>query len=87
MWYKKHLTWYTVRHACTSHWLEQGLNIVAVQRLMGHVDIRTTMRYIFVFVEQKNKALATLESTSTLKLKKKWKKLPKRQSFRAKEII
>jgi len=63
------------------------LNIVAVQRLMGHVDIRTTMRYIFVFVEQKNKALATLESTSTLKLKKKWKKLPKRQSFRAKEII
>ena len=48
---------------------------------MGHADIRTTMRYIFVSVEQKNKALATLESSSTLKLKKKWKKLPKGQSL------
>jgi site-specific recombinase XerD len=42
-----------------------------MQRLIGHADIRTTMWYIFVSVEQKNKALATLESTSTLKLKKK----------------
>lgn len=60
---------------------KQGLNIVDIQRLMGHADIRTTMRYIFVSVEQKNKALATLKSTSTLKLKKKWKKLPKGQSL------
>lgn len=45
----------------STHWLEQGLNIVAIQRLMGHADTWTTMRYIFVSVEQKNKALATLE--------------------------
>ena len=72
---------HSLRHARATHWLEQGLNIVAIQRLMGHADIRTTMRYIFVSVEQKNKALATLESTSTLKLKKKWKELPKGQSL------
>ena len=71
----------SLRHARATHWLEQGLNIVAIQRLMGHTDIRTTMRYIFVSVEQKNKALATLESASTLKLKKKWKELPKGQSL------
>lgn len=39
------------------------------------------LTYIFVSVEQKNKALATLESKSTLKLEKKWKKLPKGQSL------
>lgn len=77
----RNLHCHSLRHARASHWLEQGLNIVAIQRLMGHADIRTTMRYIFVSVEQKNKALATLESPSTLKLKKKWKKLPKGQSL------
>ena len=77
----RNLHCHSLRHARASHWLEQGLNIVAIQRLMGHADIRTTMRYIFVSVEQKNKALATLESKSTLKLEKKWKKLPKGQSL------
>ena len=77
----RNLHCHSLRHARASHWLEQGLNIIAIQRLMGHADIRTTMRYIFVSVEQKNKALATLESKSTLKLEKKWKKLPKGQSL------
>ena len=50
---------HSLRHARASHWLEQELDIVAIQRLSGHADVRTTMRYIFVSVEQKNKALAT----------------------------
>ena len=30
---------HSLRHARATHWLEQGLNIVAIQRLMGHADI------------------------------------------------
>ena len=72
---------FSIRIQRTFQLVSTGLNIIAIQRLMGHADIRTTMRYIFVSVEQKNKALATLESKSTLKLEKKWKKLPKGQSL------
>lgn len=40
---EKEITWHVARHARASHWLEQGLNIIAIQRLMGHADIRTTI--------------------------------------------
>jgi len=64
-----------LRHARASHWLEQHLNIVAIQKLMGHSDINTTMRYIFVSTEQKNQALATLEDDVIKNTGKKWKNI------------
>jgi len=62
-----------LRHARASHWLEDGLNVVAIQRLMGHADINTTMRYIFVSTGQKSMALATLEDSAVTNTVKKWK--------------
>jgi site-specific recombinase XerD len=70
-----------LRHARASHWLEQHLNIVAIQRLMGHSDINTTMRYIFVSTEQKNQALATLEDDVIKDTGKKWKNLRKKKDL------
>ncbi|WP_430817905.1 tyrosine-type recombinase/integrase [Carboxylicivirga sp. RSCT41] len=70
-----------LRHARASHWLEQHLNIVAIQRLMGHTDINTTMRYIFVSTEQKNQALATLEDDFVKDIGKKWKNIRKKQDL------
>jgi integrase len=72
---------HSLRHARASHWLEQGLNIVAIQRLMGHADINTTMRYIFVSTEQKNKALTLLEDDVIKDTEKKWKKINQKQSL------
>lgn len=70
-----------LRHARASHWLEQHLNIVAIQRLMGHSDINTTMRYIFVSTEQKNQALATLEDDIIKDTSKKWKNISKKKDL------
>lgn len=70
-----------LRHARASHWLEQHLNIVAIQRLMGHSDINTTMRYIFVSTEQKNQALATLEDDVIKDTGKKWKNIRKKKDL------
>ena len=37
--------WHTLRHSFASHLVTRGVSIVTVQRLLGHVDIKTTMRY------------------------------------------
>ena len=61
------------RHAKSSHWLEDGMNIVQVSLLMGHAHIQTTMGYLDITTEQESKALATLEDENEAKLSKKWK--------------
>ena len=61
------------RHAKSSHWLEDGMNIVQISLLMGHAHIQTTMGYMDITTEQESKALATLEDENDAKLSKKWK--------------
>lgn len=61
-----------LRHARASHWLEQGLDLVSIQRLMGHADINTTSQYIFISTGQKLQVLAKLEDPVVRKLGKKW---------------
>ena len=62
-----------LRHAKASHWIEDGLNIVEVQFLLGHEQLETTMRYLDITTEEKAKALATLEGEKSKSLSKKWK--------------
>jgi len=62
-----------LRHARATHWLEEGLSLPTIQKLMGHEDIRTTMRYVYVSPQQKAMALATLEDETQKNISKKWK--------------
>lgn len=68
-----------IRHAKASHWLEDGMNIVQISFLLGHVDVKTTMAYLDITTEQEEKALATLENERDKGMPKKWKKAS--QSF------
>jgi len=61
------------RHAKSSHWLEDGINIVQISFLLGHENLQTTMVYLDITKEQELKALATLEDENDADVKPKWK--------------
>lgn len=42
----KEVTLHTLRHTYATHLLEQGVNILAIKDLLGHVYIDTTMLYL-----------------------------------------
>lgn len=62
-----------IRHAKASHWLEDGMNIVQISFLLGHVNLHTTMIYLDITTEQESKALATLEDENQRNTPKRWK--------------
>jgi site-specific recombinase XerD len=45
---KKDFTPHTFRHCYATHLLEQGTNLLIIQRLMGHADLSNTLKYLYV---------------------------------------
>jgi site-specific recombinase XerD len=41
----RHFGWHTLRHTFASHLAMSGASLAAIQQLMGHSMITTTMRY------------------------------------------
>jgi integrase len=44
----RNIGWHVLRHTFASHLAQAGANLVAVQNLLGHSEIRTTMRYAHI---------------------------------------
>ena len=44
--YIEGIRFHDLRHTAATRMIETGVNIVVVSRILGHADIKTTMRYI-----------------------------------------
>lgn len=61
------------RHAKATHWLEDGINIVEISKLLGHDSLETTMKYQDITSQQQLAALATIEEEKNASVVKLWK--------------
>jgi len=53
-----HVTMHQFRHSCASDLLEDGVRLVEVQRVLGHAQISTTVRYVHVADPARREAVA-----------------------------
>jgi integrase/recombinase XerD len=57
----KRATPHTLRHCFATHRLESGMDLATLQRLMGHSNLSTTLRYLHLRSEHLRKSRSLLE--------------------------
>lgn len=58
----RNIGWHVLRHTFASHLAQNGVSIVLIKDLLGHADIKTTMRYSHLTVQAVRGAIDTLEN-------------------------
>jgi site-specific recombinase XerD len=58
----KNVHTHTLRHSYATHLLEDGLDIVTLKGLMGHSDLRTTLKYLHVARSNPHRAFSPLDT-------------------------
>lgn len=62
----RHVTFHTLRHSFATHLVEDGVEIVVIQRLLGHSNLRTTSVYLHLQHYDINKVKSPLDTLNFL---------------------
>lgn len=57
---------HSLRHSFATHLLDKGIDVVMIQKLLGHNDLKTTLRYLHVTNKDLSKILSPVEAISGL---------------------
>jgi site-specific recombinase XerD len=58
---RKRLTPHSLRHGYATHLLEAGVNLLAIQRLLGHHHLSTTLKYLHLSPERVQSTISPLD--------------------------
>jgi site-specific recombinase XerD len=57
----KHVSMHTLRHSFATHLLEANVDVVTLQKILGHSDLQTTAHYLHLSVKQLHKTPSLLD--------------------------
>ena len=62
----RRIGWHVLRHSFASHLVIRGARLKAVQELLGHADIKMTMRYAHLSPDARREAVRLLDGHGTI---------------------